>query len=231
MNIIGHTSHLNNNKDALQHFLIGNPCDTVEMDFRLTRDNILVWTHDRLVNGKDVCKSEYKELELLTLEDVLEILNGDKALLLHLKGGNGVKRKNFDKLLRTLEILKEYPFISEIESINSNLIKMLLSYREEISYMDIGLIINLFTTFKYRKGNISGLEKLDFISLSSELWENSIVGDDYNRYRELFPSVREYAWTWERIYQENDTRIKNYMAKGADGIITSDTSLVRALYR
>lgn len=230
MNIIGHTSHLNNNKNALQHFLIANPCNTIEMDFRLTRDNVLVWTHDRLVNGKDVCRSEYKELGLLTLDDVLEILNGDIALLLHLKGVNGVKRKNFDKLLRTIEILKEYPFISEIESINPDLIKMFLSYQEEISYMDIGLIINLFTTFKYRKGNISGLEKVDFVSLASELWEHK-GQDDYKRYRKLFPDARKYAWTWEKIYQENDTRIKNYMAKGADGIITSDTSLVRTLNR
>lgn len=231
MNIIGHTSHLNNNKNALQHFLIANPCDTVEMDFRLTRDNILVWTHDRLVNSKDVCKSEYKELGLLTLDDVLEILNGDMALLLHLKGVRGVNNKNIDKLLKALEILKEYPLYTELESISADFIRRILTYKEDLSYLDIGLIINFFTTFKYRKGNISGLEKLDFVSLSSELWENSKVGDDYHRYRELFPNVREYAWTWERIYQENDTRIKNYMAKGADGIITSDTSLVRALYR
>lgn len=230
MEIIGHTANINKTSNALQHFLIANPCDTIEMDFRLTRDNVLVWTHDRLVNGKDVCRSEYKELGLLTLDDVLEILNGDIALLLHLKGVNGVKRKNFDKLLRTLEILKEYPFISEIESINPDLIKMFLSYQEEISYMDIGLIINLFTTYRYRNGRIGGLEKVDFVSLSSELWENKSK-DGYKRYRKLFPSAREYAWTWEKIYQENDMRIKNYMAKGADGIITSDTPLVRALYR
>lgn len=72
---------------------------------------------------------------------------------------------------------------------------------------------------------------MDFVSLSSELWEKDKVQDDYKRYRELFPNAREYAWTWEKIYQENDTRIKNYMAKGADGIITSDPALVRALYR
>lgn len=231
MEIIGHTANINKTSNALQHFLIANPCDTIEMDFRLTKDNVLVWTHNRLVNGKDVSKSGYKELKLLTIDEVLEILNGDIALLLHLKGVNGVKRKNFDKLLRTLEILKEYPFISEIESINPDLIKMFLAYKEEISYMDIGLIINLFTTYRYRKGKIEGLEKVDFVSLSSELWEKDKVQDDYKRYRELFPNAREYAWTWEKIYQENDTRIKNYMAKGADGIITSDPALVRALYR
>lgn len=86
MEIIGHTANINKTSNALQHFLIANPCDTIEIDFRLTRDNVLVWTHDRLVNGKDVCRSEYKELGLLTLDDVLEILNGDIALLLHLKG-------------------------------------------------------------------------------------------------------------------------------------------------
>lgn len=231
MKIIGHTSHLNKNKGSLQHFLIANPCDTIEMDFRLTSDGKLVWTHDKTVNGRNICKSGYKELRLLTLDDVLEILNGDIALLLHLKGINGVKRKNLTKLLRALEILREYPFISEIESINPNLIRMLLSYREEISYMNIGLIINLFTTFRYRKGNISGLEKIDFVSLSSELWEKDNLWDDYKRYRELLPDAREYAWTWEKIYQENDNRIKNYMAKGANGIITSDPSLVRTLYK
>jgi len=231
MNIIGHTSHLNKNKDALQHFLISSSSDTVEMDFRLTQDGELVWHHNGVYNGNIISRSKYKDLKLLTLDDVLEILSGDIALLLHLKGVRGVNNKNIDKLLKALEILKDYPLYTELESISADFIRRILTYKDDLSYLDIGLIINLFTTFKYRKGNIGGLEKVDFISLSSELWEKGIVQDDYKCYRELFPNVREYAWTWEALYSENEERLKNYMAKGADGIITSDVALVRALNR
>jgi len=82
MNIIGHTSHLNKNKDALQHFLISSSSDTVEMDFRLTQDGELVWHHNGVYNGNIISRSKYKDLKLLTLDDVLEILSGDIALLL-----------------------------------------------------------------------------------------------------------------------------------------------------
>jgi len=232
MKIIGHTSHINKNEGALRHFLISNPVDSVEMDFRLTKDCKLVWTHNSLINGKLVSESSYDEVsELMTLEDTLEVLSGDISLLLHLKGVNGVKKRNFERLLRALEILKEYPLYSEIESISPAFIKELLTCKADLSFLDIGLIINLFTTFKYRKGNIKGLEQIDFIALSSELWEISKVGEDYKRYRELFPSAREYAWTWEKIYSEKDKRLKNYMEKDADGIITSEASLVRVLHK
>lgn len=229
MDIIGHTATLNKNKGALNHFLITNGCDMLEMDFVLTMDNILVWSHDSLVDGKLIRKSKYKDIkQLLTLEEVLEILDGEVDLLLDLKWID--KKIPIEELLMALEISFKYSRDISIQSVNQNLVRILLTYKFD-KHISIGLVVNLFKTFIYRKGNILGLEKIDFLSLSSELWESSLVGEDYKIYRELFPRALEYAWTWDSVYTENEIRIKNYINKKADGIITSDVPLVRTLIK
>lgn len=228
MEIIGHTSSINKNKNALQHFLIAYPSKKVEMDFILTKDGKLVWTHDLVVDGEIVNRSLYSKVNhLLTLEEVLEILNNEIQLLMDIKY---FRNSQLDNLMRELTILNNCQSIS-IQSFNANLIRSLLKLREEIPGVDIGLIINLFKTFYYRNGSIKRLEQIDFLSLSSELWEWKNVGEDYKRYRELFPNSKLYAWTWDALYHESGDRIKNYINKQADGIITTEPALVRALQR
>ena len=53
------------------------------------------------------------------------------------------------------------------------------------------------------------------------------MGEDYQIYRKQLPSVRQYAWSWDAIYQETEERILNYIAKGVDGIATSNPTLVK----
>lgn len=228
MEIIGHTASLNKTIQALTHYLISNPCDKIEMDFALTKDNVLMWTHDMIVDGRFVTKSNYRDIKgLISLEEVLEVLDGNVDLLLEIKClGTTI---NIGNLLKALEILKFHYGSTSIQSFNQNLVKLLLKYRSDLPCADIGLIINLFKTFRYRNGNINGLENLDFVSLASELWEWNKVGEDYKRYRELFPHALEYAWTWDSVYSENEIRIKNYMVKKADGIITREPAFVRSL--
>lgn len=75
------------------------------------------------------------------------------------------------------------------------------------------------------------LRELDFLALSSELWEWPLVGSDYKLYRYLFSNVKQYAWSWYAVYSETKQRINNYIIKGADGIETKEPQLVRTLLK
>ena len=229
MDIIGHTAQISKNKQSLKKFLACG-CDTLEMDFVLTKDNVLIWSHNPIFNNKFINKSRYYEVnQLMTLEDILELINGDINLILDLKWLD--RNLCFDDLLRALEIILRYPAFVSVQSFNQDLIKRLLFYRKEVPFVNIGLVVNLFKTFIYRKGNIFGLENLDFLSLSSELWEWPLVGEDYLVYRRLFPKASLYAWTWDSVYSENESRMRNFISKNADGIITADIPLVRKLIK
>lgn len=221
MEIIGHTSEINKTKNALQHYLIAHPFDTLEMDFMLTRDNVLVWSHDYKVNGVYIPKSNYGDLgDVATLEDVLEVLNNEYNLMLDIKWGLNSTKKDVQRLLTCLEILKKYKEAISIGSFNSDLIKKLLEMRKEIEYAYLGIIINLFTNLKFKRiGSLKGLENIEFVSLASELWE---YFDSYKYYRETFPEARLYAWTWEFLYRETEARLKGYVDKGADGVLVKE---------
>lgn len=222
---------MNKTDGALQHFLIAYPCRKVEMDFVFTRDSELVWTHNPIVNGRLVNRSYYRDVkELLTLEDVLTLLDGNVDLLLEIKYFNG-KKDSLERLIRALELVLKYDKEVSLQSFNAELVKGLLKHKDSLNDIQIGLIINLFKTLLYRKGKADGLEGIDFLSLSSELWEKGKFKDDYKLYRELFPSALEYAWTWETIYREDERRINGYIGKGANGIITSNPTLVRSLIK
>lgn len=97
----------------------------------------------------------------------------------------------------------------------------------DLNFLDVGLIINLFKTFHYRNSFPDHLKKIDFISLSNELFEWPVVGDDYLKYREMLPDILEYAWSWDAVYQEGEDRIYNYLDCGVDGIITKSPQLVK----
>ncbi len=232
MEIIGHTSFLNKTSSSLNHYLISSSCSNLEMDFVLTKDGKLVWTHRPTFDGKFVSKTEYKNLSgLLTLEEVLEILNANINLLIEIKYFNSHNSNKLESLLKALEILKSYNGSISLQSFNQQLIAKLLSHKEEIPCDEIGLIINLFKAHKYKKDNIALIANIDFVSLASELWEWQKLKQNNEYFRDLFPDAKEYAWTWDALYKENDKRIKNYIAKEADGIITTEPSLVRSLIK
>ena len=70
-----------------------------------------------------------------------------------------------------------------------------------------------------------------FVSLSNELFEWPIVGEDYQMYRNMLNGIKQYAWSWDAVYEETEKRISNYILKGVDGIITSKPELVRKLVK
>ncbi|MCM1053245.1 MAG: hypothetical protein NC483_04660 [Ruminococcus sp.] len=232
MEIIGHTSFLNKTTSALEHYLISSSCLKLEMDFVLTKDGKLVWTHSPIFERKIISRTEYKKLSsLITLEEVLEILNGNISILIEIKYFDGFNYSMISRLLKALEVLKFYNGEISLQSFNSQLVSQLLAYKNELSCDEIGLIVNLFKVHKYKKENIKLIDEIDFLSLSSELWEWTKIKENYLYFRNLFPKAREYAWTWELLYKENARRINNYIDKNPDGIITTEPALVRSLIR
>lgn len=218
-------------KKQLQKVLSSPDFDIVELDFIHAKELGFVCSHSkRCERGliSELSKDEIYKSGLMTLEDVLEIINGNKKILLDFKDASN--RYFLIDYIR--KIINNYGFEDKvmIQSFNREFIRTILSFKKlgMFTETEIGLIINLFKTFKYRNG-IDELSKLDFVSLSSELFEWPIVGDDYQTYRDFLPEAKQYAWTWAPPYTEKDNRIVNYIESGVDGIITNDPVKVKRL--
>lgn len=230
MEVIAHTAIIKKDKEGLTALLENNLYTKIELDFVLTKDYIPVWSHDTKIDGLNIKDKSAKELKfLLTLDEVLEIVNNKKKLLIEIK----FPRKDKEFNCKMIEILKKINNIKDIQiqSFDPIFITELLKHRELFPDIEIGLIINFFKTFNYRKKDITKLKDIDFISLSSELFEFPIVGKDYLIYRKLFSHAKEYAWTWDAVYKDREKRIKNYIECGADGIITLNPQLVKRIIK
>ena len=234
MDVIAHTASVKPNKASLEAIRDNPFYDKLELDFRLTKDSLLVWSHSDKIDGSLISETNYRNLDnALTLEDVLEILNNAKPILLDIKAYPKNIRRQAYCLLQALTILVHYKNEIGLASFNEKLISFLLKMQEngELNFIDIGLVINLFKTFKYRKQFPKELENIKFVSLSNELFEWPIVGEDYQMYRNMLNGIKQYAWSWDAVYEETEKRISNYILKGVDGIITSKPELVRKLVK
>ena len=240
MEIVSHRGALDGKavpvtKERLRKLVRTDCITSIELDFTTTKDMGFVCSHGKTHKGKPI--SEYLTFELrsdglVTLEDTLDIVNGDKGLLIDFKTSPDSEMEFAEKLFR---IINNYEYQDKLmlQSFKQELIELLLKYKKEtgvLNDVEIGLIINLFKTFNYRnKQDLGGLTNVDFVSLSSELYEWPIVGEDYKTYRKMLPEAKQYAWTWAPPYTEKDSRIENYSACGVDGIITNDPAKVRRL--
>lgn len=234
MDIIAHTASVFPSRRSLV-LLKYHPIYTkIELDFHFTKDGELICSHSNHMDGHLIANTNYRDFRyVFTLEDVLEILGNSKDLLIELKNYPVFLQKRGCLLLKALAGLKYCEKQVEIESFNEHLIATLLELQknEELASIKLGLIINLFKTFKYRKCFPKECRDVSFVALSNELFEWPIVNGDYQIYREILPHVKEYAWSWDALYKETSRRIENYIVKGVDGIATSNPFLVRELLR
>ena len=232
MDIIAHTASIQQSKEALKK-LRDNPDYTkLELDFHLTKDNKLVWSHGNKINGRDIAHTDYRNLvKVFVIEDVLELLDSVKPILLEIKGKPN--EKQIYGLVKSMLLLVHYHNKIELESFNQDLIGILLNLKKQsvLDFIDYGLIINLFKTFIYRKEFPKQYKDISFVALSNELFEWPIVGKDYQYYREQLPHARQYAWSWDAVYEETEERISNYIVKGVDGIATSNPAFVKKLVK
>ena len=232
MDIIAHTASVHQSKEALKELRDSPDYTKLELDFRLTKDNELVWSHSNKINGRLISNTNYCNLgSVLILEDVLEVLGHIKPILIEIKGKPN--ERQIYGLVKSLFSLVHYHNKIELESFNSDLIGILLDLKKQgvLEFIDYGLIINLFKTFSYRKHFSEQYKEVSFLALSNELYEWPIVGGDYQIYREQLPSAKQYAWSWDAVYEETEERILNYIFKGVDGIGTSNPTLVKKLIK
>lgn len=188
----------------------------VELDFVMTNDGVLVWTHD--IMPTNFLNSESNSIkEFITLEQVLRFNeNYGNKLLLDIKyiPGKYLNSKGFENTLRQLN---DYGKIS-IESLDMRLINKLLN--GDFPNIHVGLIINVLSKGYVNPLGIPNLINLDFMAISYELWERN-NGAYIKNCNSLYPDIKKYGWKWgKNETPEKDALIK-FIKYGADGIVTN----------
>lgn len=113
MEVIAHTATIQKNKDSLNTLLKNDLYEKLELDFVLTSDYIPVWSHDIKVNGLNIKDSSAKQLNfLLTLDEVLQIVNNKKKILIEIKSPRRDKKfySKIIKILKRLNSIKIFKF-------------------------------------------------------------------------------------------------------------------------
>ena len=121
-------------KVAISESYLGFECDV-----RQTKDKLFVINHDLLYKGKIISNTKYKELNLSSLKDVLN-LKTDKIIMLDLKDP-------FLDTTKLLKIINKYTYLNlYIMSFYSNLIKKLDNSNR---FYKLGIINNFNDTYDF----------------------------------------------------------------------------------
>lgn len=154
MKIISHRGNGNvykeNTKEALLKAINTSYIDGIELDVRMTKDNIIIITHDVIINFASdgsgiVSRMDYKELleynfgtvnnpsKICTLEELLKSINNNKIILIE------IKSQVYDLVLidETYKIIKKYNYLN-IYIISFNY-EILVNFRKK--YCKTGLLI------------------------------------------------------------------------------------------
>ncbi len=221
MELIYHTSDMVKSLVSLDR-LFSSGFSTVELDFTSTVDGKFVWEHDVLPTS--ILSSKTKSIrERLSLEDVLDINNHRRKLMLDIKyvPRHILYSKDFEKLL---EHLNSYDDM-QIQSLDLGFLSKLAD--KKYKNLEPGLILNVITRNYINRLGIPEIPSIGFMAISSELWEEK-DGIYIDKCNSLYPDIKKYAWTWDRRI-EDEERIQNFLDKGADGIITSSPKLVKSV--
>lgn len=142
----GITSTINKDNSylAIKKALLNSTSLGVELDIRLTKDNIIVLSHNSIINTNYIENMTYKEIiknkYLTTLDRILDI-NTTKILLLDIKVNN-----NYKKFANTL--------LDKINNLDKNIYlmsfnKKIIKYLCRRTNYPIGLISFIYKKNKY----------------------------------------------------------------------------------
>jgi len=223
MEIIYHTADIDKDLKTLEKIL-NSGLETVELDFVMTKDAVPVWSHD-LYPTQVLEYSSPKLNGTLTLYDILEINNHRCKLMLDIKyvPQSILNSKSFMKLLYTLNQYDEM----QIQSLDLNFLNGLIE--GNYSNIEKGLIVNVITRSLINVFKVSKIKELDFLALSSELWERN-DGKFIEQCVSLYPDIKKYGWIWARR-TETEEKIQNFINKNADGIITENPEFVKSIIK
>lgn len=161
MYLIAHRGNNNhkykeNSKQAFINCFNTSYIDGIELDIRLTKDNIIVVSHNDLVNGKLIDKCNYNKIkkDVDKLENILESLSDKKKIVIDVKEDN---KKIVDILC---SLLNNYKYNFYICSFNDDIVNLI---KQKYPTYKVGLIIGYMI-------NIDKIyNKLDFNSLQYNL--------------------------------------------------------------
>ncbi|MBR2707990.1 MAG: glycerophosphodiester phosphodiesterase [Bacilli bacterium] len=203
MNIIAHRGNDSSNKEnslkAIINSLKKDYIDGVEFDIRLTKDKKFILNHDPFYKHHYIKNTNSKTLikqGLDTLEDVLNMINNNKIIIIEVKEENNIKKTS--KYLN--RVLKKYNLNFYICSFNYNFINY---FNKKYNYK-CGLIIGK----NINKNNI--INNLTFNLLSY-------------KYKGKIPNKETFYWTInnpkdiknkiENIITDKPKEIYNFLTK------------------
>lgn len=204
---------------------IENGAEFAEIDVVLTKDNVVVLSHDhnlkrltgKKVNIEDLNFEELKnykiidsknsnEYDFVDLKTVIEKTAGKIKLNIELK-----PFKNNDKKLaeEVAKIVKELPYDVIVSSLSPKVLKDFKDIEPNIS---TGLIL----AFSY--GNFYNVKFVDFFCIEKDIVTNEMIRKIQKN------GKRVYIWTTNT----HDDIVKAY-SSGADGIITDEVTLSKKI--
>lgn len=221
MEIVSHASNIKRGNGIVTleklEDAIESPADMIEVDLNMTKDGIFSCVHNPNIEKLKIHETEFstlKELhpEILRIEEVFDIVDNKKRLLLDIKNYGLDNIKIITKLLK---ILNERNIDFVYESFDLDLLKRLQKYLNSDSI----LLANLFSNIN-KVINHDCFKRASGIALASELFT---VTNNYKKYLDnMKDNQKLYAWTWTQVYKENEKLFKKFIDKGCNGIITDE---------
>ncbi len=222
MEIISHAANIKKGSGVVSESKIkkalDSPCDIIEVDLNLTKDNKFVCIHDPIIKGKKISTlslSEIKkyEKEALSINEVYDLVKERKTLLLDVK--DYVDTEKIKDML--IPLLKEFnPDNYIIESFD---ISLLEEVKKHFSESKIIILARIFTSLKDLIKKELFYDCLG-IGLSSEHFFKPY---GYKKYREyMLPEQKLYAWTWTLLYKETEELFHRFKNCQCDGIIADE---------
>lgn len=204
---------------------IQNEAEFAEIDVVLTKDNVVVLSHDHnlkrltgkkvnienlnfeeLKNYKIIDEKNSKEYKFIDLKTVLEKTSGKIKLNIELK-----PYKNNEKILaqEVMKLIKDKPYDVIVSSLSPKAL-------QEIKDIEPSISTGLILAFSY--GNFHNVKFVDFFCIEKEIVTNEMIRKIQKN------GKRVYIWTTNT----NDEIVKAFTS-GADGIITDEVSLSKEI--
>lgn len=224
-------AHRGSTKNSMENTMesineaIDNGADFVEIDVVLTKDNVVILSHDHnlkrltgrkvniedlnfeeLKNYKIIDKKKSKEFNFIDLQTVLEKTSGKIKLNIELK-----PYKNNEKILaqEVMKLIKDKPYDVIVSSLSPKAL-------QEIKDIEPSISTGLILAFSY--GNFHNVKFVDFFCIEKEILTNDMIRKIQKN------GKRVYIWT-----TNTHEDIVNAYSSGADGIITDEVYLSKEI--
>lgn len=204
---------------------IQNEAEFAEIDVVLTKDNVVVLSHDHnlkrltgkkvniedltfeeLKNYKIIDKKNSKEYNFVDLQTVLEKTSGKIKLNIELKPFKN-NEKNLAK--EVTKLIKDKPYDVIVSSLSPKALK-------EVKDIEPNIPTGLILAFSY--GNFYNMKFVDFFCIEKEIVTNEMIRKIQKN------GKRVYIWT-----ANTHEDITKAYSSGADGIITDEVTLSKEI--